>query len=89
MYSKIEIAVVDKDLIFPIQIDGEPAAISSPFKITVDTVEKVNMLTRKTYKRLQNESRIVKVLDSLEARQEISTHQKEILIDELIKGIST
>jgi len=70
------------------QIDGEPCEIRSPFKITLENPEKVNMLTKKTWKKLKNESKIIKVLDRAETSNRITNEQKEYLLDALIKELS-
>ena len=46
------------------------------------------MLTKKTWKKLKNESKIIKVLDRAETSNRITNEQKEYLLDALIKELS-
>ena len=46
------------------------------------------MLTKNTWKKLKNESKIVKVLDRAETLKHINAQQREYLLDALIKELS-
>ena len=90
LYSKIEIQSKKRGgPSFPIQIDGEPFELKSPFSITISHMDKVDVLIKESDRRLSAETKIIKVLDWAENSNQITSEQKDILLDKLLKEITT
>jgi len=86
--SKIEIEVKKEGPTLPIHIDGEPFEVKPPFSISIGSCDKVDVLIKRSDPRLKAETKIIKVLNWAEETNNITSEQKDILIDKFFKELS-
>ena len=60
-----------------------------PFSIELSHIDKVEVLLKQSDKRLNAETKIVKVLDWAENLNQITSEQKDILLDKFLREITS